>query len=285
MKSIYSKWRESLVIIKPETVIKWHRKGFKLYWRWKCRNSSGRPKIPQEQINLIKRMAKENPLWGVPHIHGEMLKLGYDISESTVLRYMPKKEGSTTGQNWKTFLKNHSSEIISIDFFCVPTISNKILHILVFLSHERRKIIHFNATSNPTSEWAVQQLKNAFYDSEIPKYLIRDRDCRFGNLFKNSVSSFGIREIVTAYRSPWQNGYVERVIGSIRREFLDHVIVINENHLRKLLKEYFHYYNYQRTHLGLNKDSPVSRPVQLLGKIERVRVANGLHSYYFRNAA
>ena len=230
-------------------------------------------------------MAKDNPLWGVPHIHGEMLKLGYDISESTVLRYMPKKEGSTTDQNWKTFLKNHSSEIISIDFFCVPTISYKILHVLVFLSHERRKIIHFNVTYHPTSEWAVQQLKNAFYDSEIPKYLIRDRDCRFGNLFKNSVSSFGIREIVTAYRSPWQNGYVERVIGSICREFLDHVIVINENHLRKLLKEYFHYYNYQRTHLGLNKDSPVSRPVQVIDKIDRIPVANGLHNYYFRNAA
>jgi hypothetical protein len=285
MKSIFSNWKSSLIIIKPATVIKWHRKGFKLYWKWKCRNSGGRPKIPQEQINLIKRMAKENPLWGVPHIHGEMLKLGIEISESTVLRYMPKKEGSTAGQNWKTFLKNHSSEIFSIDFFCVPTISYKILHVLVFLSHERRKIIHFNVTSNPTSEWAVQQLKNALHDSDIPKYLIRDRDCGFGNIFKDCVASFGIRDIVTTYRSPWQNGYCERVIGSIRREFLDHFIVINESHLRKLLKEYFHYYNYQRTHLGLKKDSPISRPVQVIGKIERIPVANGLHNYYFRKAA
>jgi hypothetical protein len=285
MKSIFSNWKSSLIIIKPETVIKWYRKGFKLYWEWKCRNNGGRPKIPQEQINLIKQMAQDNPLWGVPHIHGEMLKLGYEISESTVMRYMPKKDGSTTNQNWKTFLKNHSSEIISIDYFCVPTISYKLIHVLVYLSHERRKIIHFNVTSNPTSDWAAQQLRNALHDSDIPKYLIRDRDCRFGNIFKDCVASFGIRDIVTTYRSPWQNGYVERVIGSIRREFLDHVIVMNENHLRKLLKEYFHYYNFQRTHLGLDKDSPVSRPVQVIGKIGKVPVANGFHNYYFREAA
>jgi len=230
-------------------------------------------------------MAKESPLWGVPHIHGEMLKLGYEISESTVMRYMPNMKDNSTGQTWRTFLKNHSSEIISIDYFCVPTISYKLLHVLIFLSHDRRKIIHFNVTTNPNSEWAVQQLRNALHDSDMPKYLIRDRDSKFGNLFKNSVSNFGIHEIVTAYRSPWQNGYCERVIGSIRREFLDHVIVLNENHLRKLLKEYFHYYNYQRTHLGLGKDSPESRPVQVVGKIERIPVANGLHNYYFRNAA
>ena len=285
MKSIFSYWKSSIIIIKPETVIKWHRKGFKLYWRWKCKNNGGRPKIPQGQINLIKRMAKESPLWGVPHIHGEMLKLGYEISESTVMRYMPNMKDNSTGQTWRTFLKNHSSEIISIDYFCVPTISYKLLHVLIFLSHDRRKIIHFNVTTNPNSEWAVQQLRNALHDSDMPKYLIRDRDSKFGNLFKNSVSNFGIHEIVTAYRSPWQNGYCERVIGSIRREFLDHVIVLNENHLRKLLKEYFHYYNYQRTHLGLGKDSPESRPVQVVGKIERIPVANGLHNYYFRNAA
>jgi hypothetical protein len=285
MKRIFANWKSSLLIIKPETIIKWNRKGFKLYWRWKCRNNGGRPKIPIEQINLIKQMAKDNPLWGVPHIHGEMLKLGYDISESTVLRYMPKKEDNSTGQRWNTFVKNHASGIVSIDFFCVPTVSYKLIHVLIFLSHERRKIIHFNVTSNPNSEWAVQQLRNTLLDSYIPKYLIRDRDCRFGKLFKKNVSDFGINEIVTAYRSPWQNGYCERVIGSIRREFLDHFIVINESHLRKLLKEYFHYYNYQRTHLGLNKDAPESRLVQVSGKIEKVAVANGLHNYYFRNVA
>jgi len=283
--SLFKNWKESLIIIKPETIIRWHRKKFYKHLLGKIKQDAGRPRASKEVIKLIKQIANDNPMWGVPRIHGELLKLGYDISQATVWRYVPKKNGSSNGQRWKTFLKNHASEIISIDYFSVPTINFKILHVLVFLSHHRRKIIHFNVTSNPTSEWASQQLRNAFHDSDIPKYLIRDRDSRFGNLFKNSVSDFGINEIVTAYRSPWQNGYCERVIGSIRREFLDHVIVINENHLRKLLKEYFHYYNYQRTHLGLEKDTPVSRPVQVIGKIDRVPVANGLHSYYFRNAA
>ncbi|MCX6173916.1 MAG: helix-turn-helix domain-containing protein [Ignavibacteriales bacterium] len=171
------------MIIKPATVINWHRKGFKLYWKWKSRSEGGRPKIPQEQINLIKQMANENPLWGVPRIHGEILKLGFDISESTVMRYISKKNGRTSGQRWKTFLKNHTAEIISIDFLTVPTINFKLLHVLVFLSHQRRKIIHFNVTAHPTSEWTTQQLRNALHDSEIPKFLIRDRDTKFGNLF------------------------------------------------------------------------------------------------------
>lgn len=167
----------------------------------------------------------------------------------------------------------------------VPTINYKLLHVLIFLSHERRKIIHFNVTAYPTAEWSTQQLRNALHDSDIPKFLIRDHVTKFGSLFSKNVSDFGIREIITAYRSPWQNGYYERVIGSIRREFLVHVIVLNENHLRKLLKEYFHYYNFQRTHLGLDKDSPESRPVQLIGEIDKITVANGLHNYYFRKAA
>jgi len=282
--NFFINWKNSLIIIKPETIIKWHRKGFKIYWTWKSRRK-GRPRIETEIIQLIKQMAEDNPQWGIPRIHGEILKLGFDVSESTVMRYIPKKNGKTSGQRWKTFLKNHAADIISIDFLTVPTINYKLLHVLVFLSHERRKIIHFNVTEHPTSEWTTQQLRNALYDSDIPKFLIRDRDTKFGNLFSQNVSDFGIHEIVTAYRSPWQNGYVERVIGSIRREFLDHVIVLNENHLRKLLKEYFHYYNNQRTHLGLGKDSPVSRPVQVIGEIDKIPVANGLHNYYFREAA
>ena len=230
-------------------------------------------------------MAEDNPQWGIPRIHGEMLKLGFDIYQAIVWRYVPKKDGSTNGQRWKTFLKNHASEIILIDFFCIPTTNFKLLHVLVFLSHERRKVIHFNVTTNPTSEWASQQLKNALYNSDTPKYLIRDRDCRFGNVFKDCVGSFGIRDVVSIYRSPWQNGYCERVIGNIRRKFLDHVIVITENYLRKLLNEYFHYYNHQRTHLGLNKDSPETRPAKVIGKIENVPVANGLHNYYYRKPA
>jgi transposase InsO family protein len=202
-----------------------------------------------------------------------------------VLRYLPKKPKRTTGQPRKTFLKNHSAEIVSLDFFVVPTIAFKLLHVLVFLSHDRRKIIHFNVTHHPTSEWAAQQLRNAFCDEEPRKFLIRDRDKKFGDVFTRTVSALGIRPILTAYRSPWQNGHVERVIGNIRRECVDHLIIMNEGHLRKVLNLYIHYYNNQRTHLGLNKDLPEPRTVQTGGKIDGVAVANGLHHFYFRKVA
>jgi len=230
-------------------------------------------------------MANENPLWGAPRIHGELLKLGFDISESTVLRYLPKKPNRTTGQHWKTFLKNHSAEIVSMDFLVVPTITFRLLYVLVFLSHDRRKIIHINVTDHPTSAWTSHQLTNAFYDGEIPKFLIRDRDKIFGRVFSESVSALGIRPILTAYCSPWQNGYVERLIGSLRRECLDHLIIVNKGHLRGILQSYIRYYNTQRTHLGISKDSPEPREVQTDGDIEGVAVANGLHHFYFRKAA
>jgi transposase InsO family protein len=281
----FNSWKGSLLIVKPETVVRWHQRGFKLYWRWKSRSALGRPAIPHAQINLIRQMAADNPRWGAPRIHGELLKLGFDISESTVLRYMPRKPSRTTRQRWKTFLKNHSSEIISLDFFVVPTITFKLLHVLVFLSHDRRKVVHFNVTAHPTSEWATQQLSNAFCDEDPLKFLIRDRDSKCGEEFTHSVSALNILQILTAYRSLWQNGYVERLIGSIRRECLDHVIVFNETQLRGILKEYIRYYNAQRTHLGINKDSPETREVQAEGEIDKVAVANGLHYYYFREAA
>jgi putative transposase len=282
---MFSSWKSTLLIIKPETVIRWHQHGFKLYWRWKSRSALGRPRIPQEQIDLIKQMANDNPLWGAPRIHGEILKLGFDISEATVQRYLPRKPHRTTRQRWKTFLKNHSAEIISLDFFVVPTITFKLLHVLVFLSHDRRKVVHVNVTADPTSEWATQQLRNAFCDEEPPKFLIRDRDSKFGEEFTHSVSALNIRQILTAYRAPWQNGYVERLIGSIRMECLDHLIIINETHLRGILQGYIHYYNAQRTHLGINKDSPETREVQADGEIDRIAVANGLHYFYFRKTA
>jgi transposase InsO family protein len=215
-------------------------------------------------------MANENPLWGAPRIHGEMLKRGFDISKSIVLRYLPRKPKRTTGQPWKTFLKNHSAEIISLDFFVGPTITFKLFHVLVFLSHDRRKIIHFNVTDHPTSEWTAQQLRNAFCDEEPRKFLIRDRDKKFGDVFTRTVSALGIRPILTAYRSPWQNGHVERVIGSIRKECVDHLIIMNECHLRGILQSYIHYYNTQRTHLGVSKDSPEPREVQADGEIDSV---------------
>jgi putative transposase len=285
MTNVFCSWKETLLLIKPETVIRWHRQSFRVFWKWKSRSEAGRPKIPQAQIDLIKQMASDNPLWGAPRIHGEMLKLGIDISESTVLRYMPKKAPKTSKQRWKTFLKNHSAQIVSVDFLVVPTITFKLLHVLVFLSHNRRRIIHFNVTAHPTAQWSAQQLRNAFCDGEPPRFLIRDRDTKFGEVFTNTASALGMEPHLTAYRSPWQDGYCERLIGSIRSECLDHVIIFNESHLWGTLQEYIRYYNTQRTHLGINKDSPEPREVQTDGQIDKVAVVNGLHHYYYRRAA
>jgi putative transposase len=285
MMKMFSNWKERIFIVKPGTAIKWHRTAFRFYWRCKTISKEGRPRTEREVIDLIKQMANENPLWGVPRIHGEIKKLGYDISQSTVQRYIPKRGKRTTGQRWKTFLKNHSKEIISIDFLTVPTISFKLLHVLVVIEHHRRKIIHFNITKNPTAEWTLQQVRDLLFEYATPKYLIRDRDTRFGNLFSEGINQFGIKQIVTAYLSPWQNGYVERVIGSIRRECLVHVILLNENHIRNILTDYISYYNKYRTHLGINKDSPEGRPIQSEGKIDKIPVVNGLHHIYFRQAA
>ncbi|MCU7496002.1 MAG: transposase family protein [Ignavibacteria bacterium] len=214
-----------------------------------------------------------------------MKKLGFNISQSTVQRYIPKRNGRSTGQRWKTFLKNHSKEIISIDFLTVPTINIKLVHVLVVIEHHRRKIIHVNVTKNPTAEWTLQQIRNLLFNYDTPKYLIRDRDSKYGNLFTEGINHIGIKQVLTSYRSPWQNGYVERVIGSIKRECLDHVIIMNEDHLRSILNDYISYYNKSRTHLGINKDSPDGREVQIAGKIEKIPAVNGLHHVYFRQAA
>jgi len=274
-----------MFIVKPDTVIKWHRTAFRIFWRWKSQHKGGRPKVSREVIVLIKQMANENPKWGAPRIHGELMKLGFNICESTVQRYLPKKGKRNNGQNWKTFLKNHSKEIISIDFLTIPTINFKLMYVLVIIEHHRRKLIHFNVTKNPTAEWCLQQIRNLLFDHKSPKYLIRDRDMKYGRLLGGKKNSFGIDEIVTAYRSPWQNVYCERVIGSIKRECLDHLIVMNEDHLRNILFDYISYYNKYRTHLGINKDSSEGRPVQLAGKIDKILLVNGLHYVYFRKAA
>jgi len=237
LTGLYDSWRGALLIVQPETVICWHRESFRVFWQWKSRSGGGRPKIPQEQMDLIRQMATDNPLWGALRIHGELLKLGFDISESTVLRYMPKKAPRTSRQRWKTFLKNHASQMVSVDFFAVSTISFRLLYVLVFLSHDRRRIIHFNVTANPTAHWCAQQLRNAFCDHEPPRFLLRDRDAKFGEMFTDTVTALGIDPLLTAYKSPWQNGYAERLIVSIRRECLDHLIILNETHLREILQE------------------------------------------------
>jgi transposase InsO family protein len=222
----------------PETVIAWNRKGFRLYWAWKSRAQLGRPTATHEIRTLIRKMSLSNPRWGAPRIHGELLKLGIDIGETTVSKYMvrPRRPSS---QTWKTFLKNHMHNLVSTDFFIVPTATFRLLFVFLVLSHERRRVVHFAVTAHPTTEWSAQQLISAFPWNTDTRYLLRDRDGSYGGRFSESVEAIGIKEILTAPRSPWQNAYVERMIGSIRRDCLDHVLIFNERGLRRILRLYF----------------------------------------------
>ena len=248
----WSNWQQPLIIVKPETVIRWHRKGFKLFCKFKSRSKGpGRPPISPVIRALILKMAKANPLWGAPRNHGELLKLGIEISERTVSNLMPSRLTTPPSQTWQTFLKNHMKNMISIDFFTVPTATFRILFVLVILSHRRRQIVHFNVTTNPSTRWTAQQIIEAFPWDTAPKYLLRDRDLIYGVYFRQRVKNMGIKEVITAARSPWQNPFVERLIGTIRRDCLDHVIVLNESHLSRILSSYFDYYHYDRTHYGL----------------------------------
>jgi transposase InsO family protein len=231
-------------------------------------------------------MATANPTWGAPRIHGELRKLGFKISERTVSRLMPKKTGRPS-QTWMTFLRNHVGQMVSVDFFTVPTIQLRVLYVFVVLAHDRRRVLHFNVTEHPTAAWTAQQMVEAFPDHTVPRYLVRDRDGIYGHDFTTRVDGLGIRQVPISARSPWQNCYAERMIGSIRRECLNHVIVINEWHLRRILKSYFDYYHRSRTHLSLDKDAPESRPVQDLqaGRIIQIQEVGGLHHRYERRAA
>ncbi len=285
---IYPQWKSALLIVKPETVISWHRKSFKLFWRWKSRRGkSGRKKIDPEIRDLILEMSQANILWGAPRIHGELLKLGIEVSQATVRRYMPKKPKNPS-QTWRTFLTNHMHNTASIDFFVVPTITFKLLFVFVILSHDRRRIVHFNVTASPTAFWTGQQIIEAFPWDTAPKYLLRDNDSIYGADFSRRVNNAGIKQVRTSFRSPWQNAYCERVIGSIRRECTDHFIVLNEVHLKRILREYVDaYYNVSRTHLSLNKDCPEPRTVEhpSRGVVAEMPILGGLHHRYHRRAA
>jgi putative transposase len=284
-------WQEPLIVVKPETVIRWHRKGFKLFWKFKSQgNGLGRPPISPEIRDLILKMAKANPLWGAPRIHGELLKLGIEISERTVSNLLPRRDANPPSQTWRTFLKNHVTNMASIDFFTVPTATFRILFVLVVLRHSRRQVVHFNVTTNPSAMWTAQQIVNAFPWDTAPKYLLRDRDSTYGTYFRRRLINMGITEVIIAPRSPWQNPFVERLIGSIRRDCLDHAIVLNESHLKRILTSYFEYYHHDRTHYGLGKDAPVERLVQPRPAkdskvIELPRVGGLHHRYEWKEAA
>jgi putative transposase len=287
LSRVWSGWRSALAIVQPETVLAWHRAGFRWFWTWKVRHGQpGRPVISREVRDLIRQMCRENPGWGAPRIHGELLKLGIDIGESSVSKYMVRGR-KPPSQTWRTFLENHAQQLVSIDFFTVPTLRFQVLYVFLVLAHDRRRILHCNVTAHPTAEWTGQQLREAFPFDQLPRYLLRDRDAIFGDDFREQVRDMGIREVLSAPRSPWQRAYVERVIGSIRRECLDHIIVFQESSLRRTLNSYFDYYHRSRTHLSLGKDSPEPRPIQPpeMGSVVAVPQVGGLHHRYERRAA
>ncbi len=279
-------WRRHLAIVQPDTVVRWHRAGWRLYWKWKSKPGSGRPKVTAEVRVLIRQMSLDNRLWGAPRIHGELIKLGYDVCQATIAKYMVKPT-SPPSQTWKTFIRNHMAEIVAVDFFTVHTATFRTLYVFLVLSLDRRKIIHFNVTTNPNSDWTSMQLLQAFPFDSAPRYLIRDRDGIYGQKVLETLKNLGVKQVVISPRSPWQNGYCERIIGSIRRECLDHLIVLNHRHLRRVLKQYLAYYHESRTHLGLEKDTPDSRVVQNrnVGDVVSNPVLGGLHHRYYRDAA
>jgi transposase InsO family protein len=283
--SIWSRWRTALNIVQPETVIRWHRIGFRWFWARKC-VKHGRPPIDPRIKALIHQMCTANPLWGAPRIHGELLKLGIDVSEATVSRYMIRRP-KPPSQTWRTFLENHSRELLALDFFTVPTANFRVLFVLVILSHERREILHTNVTDDPNERWIAQQTLEVVGTDDFFRFLIRDCDVKYGEYFVRRVSSAGLRHVVTAPGSPWQNAYAERIIGTIRRECTDHTIVLSERHLRRVVRRYADYYNRVRTHLALAKDAPARRVVQLpdQGSIRYRRHCGGLHHEYYRQAA
>ena len=272
---------EALAIVRPETIIRWHRSGFRAYWRWRSQTRVGRPKVSAELRALIGEMSRANPLWGAPRIHGELLKLGFEVAQSTVARYVCRR-WQPPSQSWRTFLKNHVDGIAAVDLFVLPTIKFQILYCLVIVRHKRRHWVSFGVTANPTAEWIAGQITEAFPWDHAPRYLIRDRDTSYGEVFVQRLRAMGIRDRPIAFRSPWQNAYVERLIGSIRRECLDHMIVFGEAHLRRILGVFAAYYNESRTHRALNKDTPFHRAIQHLGAITSQPILSGLHHKYCR---
>src|SRR5258705_11753789 len=255
-----------VTIVRPETLVSWHRAGFRRYWRWKSRRRGGRPRIEIELRALIRQMSMENLLWGAPRIHGELLKLGFNVAQSSVAKYMVKRRGPPS-QGWKTFLRNHAPDIAAMDLFVVPTIGFNLLYGFVIVRIDRRDLVWINVTTNPTAEWIARKITEAFPWDGAPGYMIRDRD----RIYKPIAAA-----------SPWQNGFAERLIGSIRRECMDHIIVSGEAHLRRILISYAAYYNSVRTHRSLHKDAPISRPTHQAGMIRSHPILGGLHHHYVR---
>jgi putative transposase len=284
---VWPGWRQPLLIVTPDTVLRWQRRRFRDHWtKLSGRPRVGRPPINAEIAALVRTMAATNPLWGAPRIHGELMKLGIDIGERTVSRLLPKRR-TPPSQTWRTFLTNHVRDLVSIDFFTVPTAYLRVLFVVVVLAHHRRRVLHFNVTEHPTAAWTAQQIVETFPHDSAPAYLLRDRDHVYGEPFQHRMKGMRICEVLTAPHCPWQNPFAERLIGSVRRECLEHVVALSERHLRRILIAYFAYYHRTRTHLSLGKDTPDGRPIEPpeLGTVLQIPEVGGLHHRYVRRAA
>jgi len=287
LSKLWSGWERVLVLVQPATVIRWRRRKFRQHWAKLSRSGKpGRPQLSKELRDLIRQLCRANPTWGSPRIRGELTKLGINISKSTVEKYMLRRR-KPSSPTWRTFLENHVKDLVSLDFFVVPTVTFRVLFGLVILAHHRRRVVHFNVTEHPTAEWTTQQVVEAFPWDTRPRYLLRDRDKVYGRAFQQRVTNMGIREVLIAPRSPWETPYVERLSGSIRRECLDHVVVLHEAHLRRLLESYFRYYHKSRVHQSLDMDCPKHRTVQPpeLGRVVEIPQVGGIHHRYERRAA
>ena len=291
LRETWDRWKDVLVLVKPDTVVKWHRVGFRLYWRWKSRPRGGRPRISEEIRALIARLAHENPDWGAPKIHGELQKLGFAVSERTVARYLRRiQRRGDPGKQWLAFLRNHREAIVAFDFFTVPTATFRVLYCFFVIEHSRRRILHLNVTRHPSSEWVVQQLREAFPEATPYRYAILDHDSIFNADVAVFLKATGLRPKRTSVQAPWQNGTAERWIGSCRREILDHVIALNEEHLRRLIRDYIRYHEEDRIHDALDKDTPNRRlvepkPTADACVISMPRLGGLQHRYAWRRAA
>ena len=280
-------WRHALAIIQPATVVRWHREGFKCFWTRRTRaGCGGRPKLGRELVGLIRTMSRANVTWGALRIRNELAKLGIEIATSTVAKYMVKQR-KPPSPSWRAFLGNHVKDLVVIDFFTVPTATFGVLFGFLVLAHDRRRVLHFNVTANPSAEWTARQLVQAFPEERVPRFLVRDRDGIYGHRIRHTLDMLGIEEVITAARSPWQNAFAERLIGSLRRECLDHIVVLGEIHLLRILAGCFAYYNRARCHLSLAGDAPEPRPAQgpELGRVVELPEVGGLHHRYERAAA
>ena len=291
LSRIWDRWRPALTIVQPDPVVRWHRKGSKLYWRWKSRKRGpGRPPVSPEIRTLIRQMAEADPLWGAPHIHGELLKLGIEISERTVSNLMPRRTRRPPSQNWMTFIRDLMDSTAAVDFFAVVTATFSILYVFVVLSHDRRRMLHLNVTTNPTAEWTGIPVVQAFPWDTAPRYVLHDRDSIYGDVSRKRLKGTGVREVLISPRSPWQNPFVQRLVGSLRRERLDHMIILSEDHLRRILREYTNHYHHDRTHYSLEKDTPFCRlvdpkPSDDARIVALPRLGGFDHPYEWRDAA